>query len=141
MFRQLLRAKLHRVTVTDANLTYEGSLTVDEDLIRAAGLQCYELVMVSNLNNGERFETYIIPGPAGSGIVTLNGPAARKGIVGDLLVIFCYGFYAEREVQEHRPTIVLVDQDNRVVSKHQPSQWDLETHENNVRTATSGICR
>ena len=138
MFRQLLRAKLHRVTVTDANLAYEGSLTIDEDLIREAGLQCYELVMVSNLNNGERFETYVIPGPAGSGIITLNGPAARKGIVGDQLVVFCYALYDELEAQEHCPTIVLVNEKNRMVSKHNPSQWDLETHEGNVRISAGG---
>ena len=138
MFRQLLSAKLHRVTVTDANLAYEGSLTVDEDLIREAGLQCYELVMVSNLNNGERFETYIIPGPAGSGTITLNGPAARKGIVGDLLVIFCYGLYNEEEVKQHSPTIVLVDEKNRVVSKHQPSQWDFDMYQANLKISASG---
>ena len=141
MFRQLLRAKLHRVTVTDANLAYEGSLTVDEELIREAGLQCYELVMVSNLNNGERFETYIIPGPAGSGMITLNGPAARKGIVGDLLVVFCYACYDEAEAQEHCPTIVLVDRNNRIVSKHQPSQWDLDTHDGNLRVSAGGTRR
>ncbi len=141
MFRQLLRAKLHRVTVTDANLAYEGSLTVDEELIREAGLQCYELVMVSNLNNGERFETYIIPGPAGSGTIALNGPAARKGLVGDLLIIFCYAFYDEEEAQEHCPTIVLVDHNNRMVSKHQPSQWDLDIHEGNLRISAGGTRR
>lgn len=141
MFRQLLRAKLHRVTVTDANLAYEGSLTIDEDLIREAGLQCYELVMVSNLNNGERFETYVIPGPPGSGTITLNGPAARKGIVGDLLVIFCYGFYDEEEAQGHCPTIILVDHTNRMVSKQQPLQWDMDVHEGNLRISAGGTRR
>ena len=141
MFRQLLRAKLHRVTVTDANLAYEGSLTVDEELIREAGLQCYELVMVSNLNNGERFETYIIPGPAGSGIIALNGPAARKGLVGDLLIVFCYALYDQEEAQKHSPTIVLVNQDNRMVSKHQPSQWDFDIYEGNLRISAGGTRR
>ncbi len=79
MFRLMLRSKIHRATVTDANLEYEGSLTVDPVLIEAAGMLPYEQVSVSNLNNGERFETYVIPGKRGSGEMVLNGPTARKG--------------------------------------------------------------
>src|SRR5512135_3067003 len=84
MLRLMLRSKIHRATVTDSNLEYEGSLTVDPDLIEAAGMLPYEQVSVSNLNNGERFETYVIPGKRGSGELVLNGPTARKGAKGAL---------------------------------------------------------
>ena len=117
MFRQMLRAKIHRATVTDANLEYEGSLTVDEDLLDAAGIQPYELVMISNLNNGERFNTYAIAGKRGSGEIVLNGPTARKAVVGDKIILFCYEFYSEEEAKRHRPRIIQVDDKNRVASK------------------------
>jgi aspartate 1-decarboxylase len=116
MLRVMLRSKIHRATVTDANIDYEGSLTVDEQLLKAAGMLPYEQVMVSNLNNSERFETYVIPGPAGSGIICLNGPAAHKGKVGDRLVIFCYEMYNEEELKRYRPRIILVDEKNRIKS-------------------------
>ena len=86
----MLRSKIHRATITQAELEYEGSITIDQTLIEAAGMLPYEQVMISNLNNGERFETYIIAGKRGSGIVCLNGPTARKGMVGDRVIIFCY---------------------------------------------------
>jgi aspartate 1-decarboxylase len=114
MLRVMLRSKIHRATVTDANIDYEGSLTVDEQLLKAAGMLPYEQVMVSNLHNGERFETYVIPGPAGSGIICLNGPAAHKGKIGDRLVIFCYEMYNEEELKRYRPTILLVDGKNKI---------------------------
>ena len=114
MLRLMLRAKIHRATVTDANLEYDGSLTVDESLMEAAGLLPYEQVMVSNLNNGERFETYVIPGQKGSGIICLNGPTARKGVKGDRIVIFCYEYYNEQELKQYHPTIVLVDEKNQI---------------------------
>ena len=114
MLRQMLRSKIHRATVTDANLEYEGSLTVDEVLMEAAGLLSYEQVMVSNLNNGERFETYVIPGPKGTGIICLNGPTARKGVKGDRIVIFCYESYNEQELKTFQPTIILVDEKNQI---------------------------
>jgi aspartate 1-decarboxylase len=88
MLRLMLRSKIHRATVTGADIAYEGSLTLDQNLIDAAGMLPYEQVMVSNLQNGERFETYVIPGPRGSGIVCLNGPTARKGMIGDQIIIF-----------------------------------------------------
>ncbi len=117
MFRQMLRAKIHRATVTDAHLEYEGSLTVDEDLLDAAGIRPYELVMLSNLNNGERFTTYAIAGKRGAGEIILNGPTARKAVIGDKIIMFCYEFYAEDEAKHHRPTIIQVDDQNRIVTK------------------------
>jgi aspartate 1-decarboxylase len=117
MLRQMLRAKIHRATVTEACLDYEGSLTVDEDLLDAAGILPYELVMISNLNNGERFTTYAISGKRGSGEIVLNGPTARKAVVGDKIIIFCYEFYAEDEAKRHRPKIFQVDERNRISAK------------------------
>lgn len=117
MFRQMLRAKIHRATVTDACLEYEGSLTVDEDLLDAAGILPYEAVVISNLNNGERFMTYAMAGRRGSGEIVLNGPTARKGAVGDQIIIFCYEYYAEEEIKRHVPKIIKVDEKNRIVNK------------------------
>jgi aspartate 1-decarboxylase len=116
MLRQMLRSKIHRATVTDANLGYDGSITIDEALMDAAGMLPYEQVMVSNLNNGERFETYVIPGKRGGGQVCLNGPTARKGLTGDKIVIFCYEYYSEDELKTFKPTIVKVDDQNRIRS-------------------------
>ena len=116
MLRHMLRAKIHRAVVTDACLEYEGSLTVDEDLLDAAGILPYELVMVSNLNNGERFTTYAINGVRGSGSVVLNGPAARKGVIGDQIIIFCYEYYNDEEAKHHCPKIIQVDFQNKMVN-------------------------
>ncbi|HEX9758630.1 MAG TPA: aspartate 1-decarboxylase [Nitrospiria bacterium] len=116
MLRQMLRSKIHRATVTEADLNYDGSITIDEGLMQKAGILPYEQVMVSNLNNGERFETYVIPGPKDSGQVILNGPTARKGVVGDKIVVFCYEYYNEEEIKRFKPTIVKVDEKNRAVS-------------------------
>lgn len=116
MFRQMLRAKIHRVRVTDACLEYEGSITVDQALLDAAGILPYEAVVISNLNNGERFTTYVIPGTRDSGTVSLNGPTARKGAVGDQIIIFCYEFYNEDEIKRHAPRIIKVDDKNRMVA-------------------------
>lgn len=118
MLRQMLRSKLHKATVTDANLKYDGSLTVDEHLLEAAGILPYEQVMVSNLNNGERFETYVIPsGSPGSGVVCLNGPTARKGVVGDPIVIFCYEYFNEEELKSYKPIIVRVGKQNQIIKE------------------------
>lgn len=117
MLREMLRSKIHRATVTDANLSYEGSITIDEELIAAAGILPYEQVMVSNLNNGERFETYVIPGPRGSGEVCLNGPTARKAVVGDKIVIFCYEYYNEEELKTFKPRIIVVDEKNKMIRR------------------------
>src|SRR3990172_2466373 len=116
MLRLMLRSKIHRATITDANLEYEGSLTIDGELLKAAGILPYEQVMVSNLNNGERFETYVIPsGRFGDGVICLNGPTARKGVIGDRIVIFCYEYYNEQELKTYKPTIIKVDGKNRML--------------------------
>ncbi len=117
MFRLMLRSKIHRATVTDADLEYEGSLTVDPLLLAAAGILPYEQVSVSNLNNGERFETYVIPGKPGAGEMVLNGPTARKGVKGDKVIVFCYEYFNEEELKTFKPKIVLVDEKNRVKGK------------------------
>ena len=114
MLRLMLRAKIHRATVTDANLEYEGSLTVDPVLLEAAGILPYEQVSVSNLNNGERFETYVIPGKRGAGEMVLNGPTARKGARGDKVIVFCYEYYNEQELKTFKPRLVYVDEANRI---------------------------
>ncbi len=116
MFRVMLRSKIHRATVTDSNLEYEGSMTIDPLLLEKAGILPYEKVSVSNLNNGERFETYVIPGKPGSGQMVLNGPTARKGVKGDKVIVFCYEFFNEEELKTFKPRIVLVDEKNKVKS-------------------------
>jgi aspartate 1-decarboxylase len=113
----MLRSKIHRATVSDSNLEYEGSLTVDPLLLEAASILPYEQVSVSNLNNGERFETYVIPGKRGSGEMVLNGPTARKGVKGDKVIVFCYEYFNEEELKSFKPRIVLVDENNRVKEK------------------------
>src|SRR5512134_50780 len=110
MLRLMLRSKIHRATVTDANLEYEGSLTVDPVLLETAGILPYEQVSVSNLNNGERFETYVIPGKRGAGEMVLNGPTARKGTKGDKVIVFCYEYYNEQELKDFKPRIIMVDE-------------------------------
>ncbi len=117
MLRLMLRSKIHRATVTDSNLEYEGSLTVDPLLLEKAGILPYELVHVSNLNNGERFETYVIPGRPGAGEIVLNGPTSRKGVKGDKVIVFCYEYFNEAELKTFKPRIILVDENNRVKEK------------------------
>jgi aspartate 1-decarboxylase len=114
MYRQLLRCKIHRATVTESNLEYEGSMTIDEELMDRAGILPYEMVMVSNLNNGERFSTYALPGTRGKGEIILNGPTARKGVTGDRVIIFCYEFFNDEEAKRHVPIIIQVDERNAV---------------------------
>jgi len=115
MKRILFKSKIHRATVTQADLYYEGSLTLDTDLMRAADMLPFEKVAIVNNNNGERFETYLIEGPAGSGVVCLNGAAARRGAVGDEIIIITYGEYEDaEELRYHRPTIVQVDKANKI---------------------------
>ena len=114
MQRFMMKSKIHRATVTEAELHYEGSLTVDQELLDAAQMVPYEMVKVYNVNSGDRFETYVIPGQAGSGIICLNGAAARKGQRGDLLIIVTSCVMDEKEVANHKPVVVLVDGDNRI---------------------------
>ncbi len=115
MLRSMLRAKIHQATITEANIEYEGSLTVDEDLLDATGMKHFEQVRVSNLNNGERFETYLIPGKRGSGEICLNGAAARKGIVGDRIIIFSYGYYQDDEIKDFTTKIIRLDGKNSII--------------------------
>ena len=114
MILTLCKSKIHRVRVTEAELYYEGSLTVDTDLLKASGILPYEKVQVVNVNNGDRFETYIIPGQAGSGVICLNGPAARLGSVGDEIIVIAYAEFDEAEAKKYEPTVVLVDQKNKI---------------------------
>jgi aspartate 1-decarboxylase len=101
------------VRITDANLNYEGSLTIDADLMKAADVLPYEQVKVYNINNGARFDTYAIAGPAGKGDICLNGAAARMGVPGDLVIIATYANYDEAEAASHKPVVVFVDTQNR----------------------------
>jgi aspartate 1-decarboxylase len=116
MLRTVLRSKIHRATVTDSDLEYVGSLTVDPDLLDAADMAEWELVHVLNVNNGARFETYIMLGERGSGQVVANGAAARLVQRGDVVIVVTYGQLPDDEVAAHEPTIVLVDGQNRQTS-------------------------
>ncbi len=113
MLRTMLQAKLHRVRVTEADLHYEGSCGIDRALLDATGMLPHQYIELYNISNGERFSTYVIEAAAGSGTISLNGAAARKAVVGDLLIICAYAQYAEAELAAYRPRIVLVDADNR----------------------------
>lgn len=116
MFRCFLRSKIHMATVTESNLAYEGSITIDKELMDMSDILPYEQVMISNLNNGERFETYVIPGKAGSREFCLNGPTARKGVVGDKIIIFAYCYMADEEIKDFEPKIIKLDEKNNPVS-------------------------
>lgn len=116
MLRMMLKSKIHRATVTESDLNYEGSITVDQLLMDAAQILPFEQVMVSNLNNGERFSTYVIPGKKGSGEICLNGPTARKGVVNDRVIIFCYAYYDQKELEAFKPIVVSVDGKNQVTT-------------------------
>lgn len=114
MYRIFLKSKIHRAVVTEADLNYEGSLTIDATLMGAARILPHELVRVYNINNGERFETYAIEGKPGSGVICLNGAAARKGFPGDLLIIACYAMLSDDEVEGFHPVVIHVDARNRI---------------------------
>jgi len=113
----MLQSKIHRATVTDANLNYEGSITVDEMLMEKANLIPFEQVHIYNINNGERFQTYVIPGPRNSGTICLNGAAARKVAKGDLIIIANYVTMDAEEAKHHIPKLVYVDAQNRLAQK------------------------
>lgn len=115
MMRQMMKSKLHRATVTEANLNYVGSVTIDEDLMELVDILPDEKVQIVNNNNGARLETYAIPGPRGSGVVCLNGAAARLVQVGDSVIIISYGFVTEDEVRRHKPKVAILDERNRPV--------------------------
>ena len=109
MFIEVVKSKIHRVTVTEANLNYIGSITIDEDLLDAANLIANEKVSIVNNNNGERFETYIIKGERGSGVVCLNGAAARKAQPGDILIVMSYAMMDFEEAKTFKPSVVFPD--------------------------------
>lgn len=113
MILTLLKAKLHHVTVTQCELHYEGSIGIPRDLMDAAGMLAFEQVDVLNMSNGERFTTYIIEMPAGSGAITINGPAARKAQVGDRVIVCAYATMTPEEARTHTPTVVMIDPGNR----------------------------
>jgi aspartate 1-decarboxylase len=115
MLRCLLRGKIHMATVTESNLAYEGSITIDQGILEKAGILPYERVMISNMNNGERFETYVIAGKKGSREICLNGPTARKGAVGDKIIIFCYSYCNEAEMKNFKPRIVKLGPGNKII--------------------------
>ena len=127
MFRTLLGGKIHRATVTQADLNYVGSITIDQDLLDAADICVNEKVQIVNNNNGARFETYTIAGERGSGIVCLNGAAARLVQAGDIVIIMSYVLLSEPEIAAHQPKVVLVDGANtiREIIRHEPANTVL----------------
>src|SRR6476469_1231978 len=114
MFRTMCKSKIHRATVTGADLNYVGSITIDPVLMEAADLREYEQVAVVNVNNGARFETYVIPGESGEGEICLNGAAARLAHPGDKVIVISYGQYDEAEMETYRPVFIFVDEQNRI---------------------------
>jgi aspartate 1-decarboxylase len=112
MMLTMFKSKLHHLNVTEADLYYEGSITIDTELLELAGLLPYEKVQVVNVNNGNRLETYTIPGPKGSRIVCMNGPAARLTSVGDRIIVISYAQMSPEEARQHKPKIVVVDKNN-----------------------------
>ena len=117
MQRTMLKSKLHRVTTTHADLHYEGSCAIDEDLLDAANIREYEQIDIWNVNNGERFTTYAIRAQRGSGVISVNGSAARRAAPGDILIIATFAAYGEIELARHEPDLVYVDPHNRVVRR------------------------
>lgn len=111
-FIRALKAKLHMAAVTDADLMYEGSITIDSELMDMAGIKPYEFLLISNVNNGERFETYVIPGKPGSREVCLNGATARKGLRGDRIIIFSIAFVTPEEMEGWKPKIIVLSDKN-----------------------------
>ena len=114
MLLEFLHSKIHRATVTDANLNYVGSITIDETLLKASNIREWQKVEILDVNNGERFQTYVIKGKADSGDICLNGAAARKVQKGDKVIIVTYGQFEEEELKSFKPTVVLVDDNNKI---------------------------
>lgn len=124
MFRHMLKSKIHRATVTGADLNYEGSLTLDKDFMELADLRPFEQVKVYNISNGERFDTYVIEGRRGSKEVCLNGAAARKGSVGDLIIVASYALYAPGELDENHSVILIMGEGN-VIKEIRREPWGI----------------
>jgi len=114
VLRYMLKSKVHRAVVTEADLNYVGSITIDKDIMDAADIIENEKVTIVNNNNGQRFETYVIEGPAGSGIICLNGAAARLALRGDIVIILTYTILNDEECRDHKPRLVFVDEKNKV---------------------------
>ncbi|MGN0491385.1 aspartate 1-decarboxylase [Ruminococcus sp.] len=112
----MLKGKIHRAVVKQADLNYVGSITIDSELLEAAGILEYEMVQIVDVENGNRFETYTIAGEKGSGMICLNGAAARQVAVGDHVIIMCYAQLSEQEAKEHKPYVVFTDEDNHIAS-------------------------
>lgn len=117
MLLEFLYSKIHRATVTDANLNYVGSITIDETLMNAANMREWQKVEILDVNNGERFQTYVIKGKADSGQICLNGAAARKVQPGDKVIIVTYGQFKEEELKNFKPAIVIVDENNKIIEQ------------------------
>ncbi|MDD7267483.1 MAG: aspartate 1-decarboxylase [Lachnospiraceae bacterium] len=117
MMVTLMKGKIHRATITQADLNYVGSITVDEDLMDAAGIMEYEQVHVVDIDNGSRLVTYVIRGERGSGMICLNGAAARLVSVGDKCIIMCYAAFTAEEARQHEPAVIFVDENNRLVAR------------------------
>lgn len=117
MLQEFISSKIHRATVTDANLNYIGSITIDETLMNASKIKEWQKVDILNINNGERFHTYVIKGKADSGMICLNGAAARKAQAGDKIIIIAYGLYNPDEMNNYKPQIVIVDDNNKIINK------------------------
>jgi len=113
---QVVKSKIHRVKVTEADINYVGSITIDEQLMEAADLIENEKVQVVNINNGERIETYVIKGKRGSGVICLNGPAARKAVIGDIVIVISYGLLDKEEAKSFKPSLVFPDENNKLKS-------------------------
>ncbi|MCM3596918.1 aspartate 1-decarboxylase [Metabacillus idriensis] len=114
MYRTMMKGKIHRARVTEANLNYVGSITIDEDILDAVDMLPNEKVQIVNNNNGARFETYIIPGPRGSGVVCLNGAAARLVQEDDVVIIISYAMVAEEKVRDHEPKVAIMNEKNQI---------------------------
>ncbi|MGG3562576.1 aspartate 1-decarboxylase [Neobacillus rhizosphaerae] len=114
MFRTMMSGKIHRAKVTEANLNYVGSITIDEDILDAVGMTANEKVQIVNNNNGARLETYIIPGERGSGVICLNGAAARLVQVGDIVIIISYVLVPEEKIKVHTPKVAIMDENNHI---------------------------
>ncbi len=123
--RMMLKSKIHRATVTEANLEYEGSITIDQELLEAADILPYEQVQVLDINNGSRLETYALPGERGSGRICINGAAARLVSQGDMVIILTYSAIQESEASSFHPRIVYVDAQNRIKNKKKEALWAM----------------
>lgn len=115
MYRTVMRSKIHRARVTNANLNYVGSITIDEDILDAVGIAANEKVQIVNNNNGARLETYVIPGERGSGDMCLNGAAARLVQKDDIIIIVAYGMVSDEEIRTHQPAVAIMDENNKII--------------------------